>query len=131
LKNDKKTELGDHAEGGDFASFLAGGGEMGALLRAHRWADSPLGAPERWPRSLKTAIRIMLTSRQPIWVGWGTDLLFAGTRSWPEVCAKAAAALGSDDEEINLVHKPFDSETLDSALRTAAERRGIPCTKAV
>jgi hypothetical protein len=57
-------------------SFLLGGGEMGALIRALDWTQTALGAPEHWPQSLKTAIRIMLTSRQPIWVGWGPDLLF-------------------------------------------------------
>jgi hypothetical protein len=29
--------------------FLAGGGEMGALMRAKNWADTPLGTPESWP----------------------------------------------------------------------------------
>ena len=58
------------------ASFLAGGGEMGTLLRARDWTQSPLGKPEYWPQSLKTTVRIMLTSRQPIWVGWGTELTF-------------------------------------------------------
>ena len=57
-------------------AFLAGGGEMGAMIRAYAWAETPLGAPELWPDSLKTAIRIMLTSRQPIWIGWGSDLIF-------------------------------------------------------
>ena len=76
MKNDKNTELGNEGDGTRSASFLAGGGEMGALLRAHRWADSPLKNPEHWPQSLKTAIRIMLTSRQPIWVGWGEELIF-------------------------------------------------------
>lgn len=56
--------------------FLAGGGELGALLRAHDWSQSPLGPPADWPRSLKTAVRIMLTSRQPIWVGWGPELIY-------------------------------------------------------
>src|SRR5580700_6888612 len=55
--------------------FLAGGGEMGALIRAHDWSRTPLGPPEHWPQSLKTAVRIMLTSRQPIWIGWGSDLI--------------------------------------------------------
>ena len=49
---------------------------MGAMIRAYAWAETPLGAPELWPDSLKTAIRIMLTSRQPIWIGWGSDLIF-------------------------------------------------------
>ncbi len=56
--------------------FLAGGGELGALIRAHDWAATPLGPPEHWPRSLKTVVRIMLTSRQPIWIGWGPDLRY-------------------------------------------------------
>jgi signal transduction histidine kinase len=56
------------------ARFLAGGGELGALMRAFDWAATPLGPPERWPQSLKTAVRIMLTSRQPFWIGWGDEL---------------------------------------------------------
>ena len=46
---------------------------MGALMRAHDWTATRLGAPQNWPQSLKTAIRIMLTSRQPIWIGWGHE----------------------------------------------------------
>ena len=51
-------------------AFLAGGGGW-ALIRAHDWSSTPLGAPENWPQSLKLAVRIMLTSRQPFWIGWG------------------------------------------------------------
>jgi PAS domain S-box-containing protein len=58
------------------SGFLAGGGEMGALMRALDWEATPLGPPEQWPQSLKTAVRIMLTSRQPIWIGWGPELIY-------------------------------------------------------
>ena len=58
------------------SSFLAGGGEMGSLLRALDWDATPLGSPDQWPQSLKTAVRIMLTSRQPIWIGWGPELIY-------------------------------------------------------
>jgi len=58
------------------SNFLAGGGEMGALIRAHDWTASPLGPPSAWPQSLRTAVRIMLSSRQPIWIGWGPDLIY-------------------------------------------------------
>ncbi|HJU16384.1 MAG TPA: ATP-binding protein [Stellaceae bacterium] len=58
------------------ADCLAGGGELGALMRAFDWASTPLGQPEDWPQSLKTAVRIMLTSRQPMWIGWGKDLTY-------------------------------------------------------
>lgn len=57
------------------ADFLAGGGEMGARIRAKDWSATPLGPIECWPQSLKTIVRIMLTSRQPIWIGWGPDLI--------------------------------------------------------
>ena len=56
-------------------SFMAGGGELGQLMRAHDWAMTPLGPAAGWPRSLKTVVRIMLTSRQPIWIGWGPQLI--------------------------------------------------------
>lgn len=61
---------------GDETGFLAGGGELGALIRSHDWSSTPLGLPEGWPQSLKTAVRIMLTSRQPIWIGWGKELTY-------------------------------------------------------
>jgi signal transduction histidine kinase/DNA-binding response OmpR family regulator len=57
-------------------SFLDGGGELGALMRAYDWTKTPLGPPRDWPRSLKTAVRIMLTSRQPYWLGWGPELTY-------------------------------------------------------
>ena len=63
-------------EGEKHLSFLAGGGEMGALIRAYDWASTSVGAPENWPQGLKTAVRIMLTSRQPIWIGWGKELIY-------------------------------------------------------
>src|SRR6476660_1465094 len=55
--------------------FLSGGGEMGQRIREFDWASTSLGHPSGWPQSLKTCIRIMLTSRQPIWIGWGKELI--------------------------------------------------------
>src|SRR5581483_5081613 len=55
--------------------FLAGGGEMGERIRTKDWSQTPLGPVERWPQSLKTIVRIMLTSRQPVWIGWGPELI--------------------------------------------------------
>ncbi|UUX95405.1 ATP-binding protein [Aquabacterium sp. J223] len=60
----------------DNEGFLAGGGELGERMRSHDWAATPLGPPSQWPRSLKTVVRIMLTSRQPIWIGWGPELIY-------------------------------------------------------
>ena len=52
------------------------GGELGALIRAKDWASTPLGPIETWPRSLTIGLRIMLTSRYAMWVGWGPELFF-------------------------------------------------------
>ena len=51
--------------------ILAGGGEMGALMRAHDWAATVLGAPQAWPQPLRTTVRLLLTSRHPMFVFWG------------------------------------------------------------
>ena len=56
--------------------FLAGGGEVGARLRALKWRETPLGPPEHWPQSLKTIVRVMLDSRYAMWMLWGPDLTF-------------------------------------------------------
>ncbi|MBC7904260.1 MAG: PAS domain S-box protein, partial [Gemmatimonadaceae bacterium] len=55
--------------------FLQGGGEMGQRIREFNWSKTSLGPVETWPHSLRTCIRIMLDSRQPIWIGWGKDLI--------------------------------------------------------
>ncbi|WP_052273511.1 ATP-binding protein [Flavihumibacter solisilvae] len=55
--------------------FLSGGGELGEMIRKYDWSTTPLGPVETWPQSLRTCIRIMLTSRQPIWIGWGKELI--------------------------------------------------------
>ena len=55
--------------------FLAGGGEMGALMRAHDWGGTPLGIPSRWPQGLRTAVRILLNTYHPMFIWWGADLI--------------------------------------------------------
>ncbi len=57
------------------ADFLAGGGEMGALMRAYDWSSSPLGKPETWPQSLRTAVRILLNTNHPMFIWWGPGLI--------------------------------------------------------
>ena len=57
------------------ADFLAGGGEMGALTRAYDWSATPLGPPENWPQSLRTAVRILLNTNHPMFIWWGPELI--------------------------------------------------------
>ncbi len=48
---------------------------MGARMREFDWSQTSLGPTQHWPQSLKTAVRIMLTSRQPMFVWWGDELI--------------------------------------------------------
>ena len=54
-----------------FPRFLAEGGEMGALMRAHDWSASPLGPPAAWQPPLRMATRLLLTSQHPMYIFWG------------------------------------------------------------
>jgi len=56
------------------SEIFAGGGETGALMRATEWSRTSLGPVQTWPQSLRTVIRILLTSRFAMWMGWGPDL---------------------------------------------------------
>jgi PAS domain S-box-containing protein len=55
--------------------FISGGGEMGEKIRQFDWSKTAMGPIETWTQNLRTCVRIMLTSRQPIWIGWGRDLI--------------------------------------------------------
>src|SRR6201997_3062844 len=57
------------------ADLLAGGGELGALMRAMDWSRTARGPVEMWPQALRTSVRILLTSRQPMFVWWGEELI--------------------------------------------------------
>jgi PAS domain S-box-containing protein len=81
--------------------FLAGGGRMGALMRAHDWSESPLGAPACWPQPLRTAVGLLLQSRFPMFVAWGPSLGFLYNDAYAEILgAKHPRALGRRFDDI-------------------------------
>jgi PAS domain S-box-containing protein len=55
---------------------LQAAGEVGRDLLAVDWAATPVGALDAWPRTLTTAVRILLTSRFSMWMAWGPELTF-------------------------------------------------------
>jgi len=48
---------------------------MGARIRGHAWADTPLGDPRGWPQALRTTVRVLLTTGHPTMIFWGPELL--------------------------------------------------------
>jgi PAS domain S-box-containing protein len=118
-------------------AFLAGGGEMGGLMRAHDWSGSPLGRPEAWPQSLRSVIGLMLGSRYPMFVTWGPELAFLYNDGYaPILGQKHPHALGRPFKEVwseiwadiePLVAKALAGEaTFHEDLHLVMERNGYP-----
>ncbi|HEV2704232.1 MAG TPA: ATP-binding protein [Steroidobacteraceae bacterium] len=81
--------------------FLAGGGEMGARMRALDWSRTSLGSPENWPQSLKTIVRVMLDSRYAMWMLWGPELTFFCNDAYlPTVGIKRDWVLGARSNKV-------------------------------
>ncbi|MEP7324812.1 MAG: ATP-binding protein [Gemmatimonadota bacterium] len=57
------------------ARVLRSGGEMGVLMRQFDWATTPLGPVELWPASLRTTVSTLLTTRHPMFLWWGPELI--------------------------------------------------------
>jgi len=82
-------------------NFLAGGGEMGARVRALDWAKTPLGPIATWPQSLKTSVSTCLNSRFPLLIWWGPQLVKIYNDAYrPLICSKHPWALGSPGREV-------------------------------
>ena len=81
-------------------AFLAGGGEMGQLIREHPWSATPLGPVETWPQSLRSAVSILLPSKAQIVLFWGPELVALYNDAYaPVFGAKHPWALGRPARE--------------------------------
>lgn len=122
----------------DALQFLAGGGDNGALIRAFDWSNTSLGPPAQWPKSLKTCVRIILTSRQPMFVWWGKDLINIYNDAYQTIVGgKHPGALGQSAYEVwkeiwHIIEPRVnaainnDEGTYDEALQLIMERNGYP-----
>ncbi len=78
-------------------AFLTGGGEVGAMIRSHDWADTPIGRPADWPESLQTLVGVMIAARQPMFIAWGPDRTLIYNAPYTDVLGgKHPGALGRD-----------------------------------
>src|ERR1700719_2202105 len=116
------------------ADFLAGGGEMGALTRAYRWAAGPLGPPETWPQSLRTAVRLLLNTNHPMLLWWGPQLIQFYNDAYRQTAGPDfhPAALGQRgrecwDEIWNIVG-PQVQRVMGSGEGTSHENQLLPIT---
>ncbi|RQO73902.1 hypothetical protein DBR43_00390 [Pedobacter sp. KBW06] len=114
-------------------TYFDGGGEMGALTRSYDWSKTVLGPPEHWSQSLLTTISIMLKSRFPMFLWWGTELIqFYNDAYRPSLGndGKHPKALGQHGEEcwpeIWPVIKPLIDQVLSGGPSTWSEDQLIP-----
>jgi PAS domain S-box-containing protein len=81
--------------------FLDAGGEMGTRIRDYPWAHSPLGPITQWPQSLRTAVSLMLRSKQPVYIAWGPRLISLYNDAYVPFCAaKHPVGLGMPFAEL-------------------------------
>lgn len=119
-------------------NLLLGGGEMGARMRELDWSKTSLGPTQQWPQSLKTAVRIMLTCRQPMFVWWGEELINLYNDPYKAIIGgKHPEALGQPASDVwreiwDQVGPRAESAmlknegTYDEALLLIMERNGYP-----
>ena len=98
-------------------AFLTGGGEVGALMRAHDWSASALGAPGNWPQSLSSVVGLLLNTTFPMFVAWGPQLSFLYNDAYSEIMgAKHPGALGRPFQEVWTEIWPDISPIVDQAM---------------
>lgn len=84
-----------------FEDFLAGGGDAADAIRAFDWRAAGIGPIEDWPISLKTTVRLVLNSRQPMCFWWGPNLVkFYNDAYVPMLGQRLANALGRPFREV-------------------------------
>jgi signal transduction histidine kinase len=57
------------------SSQIFGSGEMADRIRAFDWSATPVGPIEQWEDVLLTTVNIMLSSRHPMFIFWGDELI--------------------------------------------------------
>ena len=82
--------------------FGVPGSELAALVEAADWSAGPLGDPQTWPQSLRTAVGICLSSRFPILLWWGPELVMIYNDAYRPMLGetKHPRALGAPGREV-------------------------------
>jgi signal transduction histidine kinase len=84
-----------------FDECLAGGGEMGEVMRAIDWANTPMGPVAKWPASLRTMVTVVLGNRFPMCIWWGPELRHLYNDGYrPMLGAKHPASIGQPAAEV-------------------------------
>ncbi len=97
------------------AGVFVRAGAMAPLLAELRWSETGVGAPSRWPQSLRSAASICLGAKYPIALYWGSDLTLIYNEAWSAIPGdKHPWALGRSGREVwpeiwHIVGPEFDA----------------------
>ena len=82
--------------------LFPGSSEMAGRMRDVDWGRTGVGSIERWPYSVRAIIRMMLTTRYAMWMGWGRELTFFYNDAYARMSlgAKHPWALGRPASEV-------------------------------
>jgi PAS domain S-box-containing protein len=75
--------------------FPFASGEMADLVRDHDWSAGPMGDIAGWGPGLRTAVTLMLSALQPMFIVWGPQRTFLYNDAYARIlAARHPAALG-------------------------------------
>jgi signal transduction histidine kinase/DNA-binding response OmpR family regulator len=127
-----RPSVGDRSDSGNSALP-----SIERLIATKDWGQTSLGPAASWPSSLQTVLRLMLTSRYSMWLGWGPDLVFFCNEAYREqtLGARYPGAFGRPFREVwaevwadlepRIHHVLTTGEaTFDEALLLFLERNG-------
>lgn len=123
--------------GGDLAEIFPGTSEMAQTMRRHDWTATSLGDPRDWPDALKIPLRMLLTSKFEMWLGWGDDLRFFYNDAYiPTLGAKHPSVLGQPFRDVwsevydavadQVERVKAGESTWNNAMPLLLERNGYP-----
>ncbi len=107
-------------------------------VRSFDWSATPVGPPDRWPRSLRGAVDLCLHSRFPMMIWWGPDLTMVYNDAYAPMLGKRhPAALGRSGRDVWAeiwpeieanVRAVVDrgESTFNDTVRLVMERNGYP-----
>lgn len=84
----------------DLIHFLDGGGQMAISIRARCWSSHHLGPLDRWPSALKTAVSMILNSKVPKCIIWGSQFTTIYNDTFCSVLGDKPNTLGCPFQDI-------------------------------
>src|SRR3954462_5528508 len=99
---------------------LAEAGRVGRDLLDVDWSTTPVGDPDEWPPGLRSAVRIMLSSRFAMWMAWGPELTFFCNDAYRRdtLASKYPWALGRPAREVWSEIWPDIGPRIETVMRT-------------